>query len=71
MKFKWLVNNSVIECKEVEDRQAVMVLKDGIIKHADNSISTFSSLILSKNELQKIEEQKIGGRGRRKGGATL
>jgi len=59
MKFKWLVNNSVIECDEFDNREMIIVLKNGKIHHTDGTTSIFDNLVLPSNELEPIiEDQK-------------
>jgi hypothetical protein len=74
-KFKWKINNAIIECDQFDDREVIILLKNGKIHHTDGAISIFDNLVLPSNQLEPIVEgenqQKIGGRGRRKGGATL
>ena len=74
-KFRWILNNALITCKEVEDRGLLLILSDGEILYSDNTVSRFDRLLIPRNELEAIQEeqsiqQKIGGRGRRKRGAT-
>jgi hypothetical protein len=64
MKFKWLVNNSVIECDEFDNRQMIIVLKNGKIHHTDGATSIFDNLVLHSTELEPIIEE--GKRRRRK-----
>jgi len=64
MKFKWLVNNSVIECDEFDNRELIIVLKNGKIHHIDGTTSIFDNLVLPSNELEPIIEE--GKQRRRK-----
>jgi hypothetical protein len=62
-KFMWKINNAIIECDEFEDREMIIVLKNGKIHHTDGAISNFDNLVLPSNELEPIVEggQKIMG----------
>jgi hypothetical protein len=58
-KFKWKINNAIIECDEFEDREMIIVLKNGKIHHIDGAISNFDNLVLPSNEVDPIvKDQK-------------
>ena len=61
-KFRWVSNNALITCREVEDRGILLILVDGEILYTDNSVSRFDRLLIPRNELEAIKEEKIGVR---------
>ena len=73
MRLKWLTSGAIIECEHAEGHGPIMRLYNGVIEHADGSVSKFDYLILQKEEAQKIEEvkaqeqKKEGGRPPRRG----
>jgi hypothetical protein len=72
MKFKWLVNNSVIECDEFDNRELIIVLKNGKIHHTDGTTSIFDNLVLPSNEVDPIvKDQKIQRRRKQGGGNNI
>jgi len=56
IQFRWKPNNSLIHCRTYEDTGLVVKLYDGEIKHIDGATSRFDLLILSKNEIEKVEK---------------
>jgi len=63
-KFKWKINNAIIECDQFDNREVIILLKNGKIYHTDGAISIFDNLVLPSNELEPIIEE--GKQRRRK-----
>jgi len=63
-KFKWKINNAIIECDQFDDREVIILLKNGKIHHTDGTISNFDNLVLPSNQLEPIIEE--GKQRRRK-----
>ena len=67
--FRWLTNNSVIDCERAEDYGQIIKFYNGIITHHDGAISNFDFLILPKNEVEEeseeIEKKRSPRRARR------
>jgi len=47
--FRWLTNNSLINCERAEDYGQIIKFYNGTINHLDGAISNFDFLILPKN----------------------
>jgi len=58
LTFRWLTNNSLINCERAEDYGQIIKFYNGTIKHIDGATSRFDFLILPKNEIE--EESRIG-----------
>ena len=56
-KFRWKINNSMILCESYEDLGLIVKLYNGEIKYNDGATSRFDFLILSGNELERIQDQ--------------
>jgi len=55
--FRWLTNNSLINCERAEDYGQIIKFYNGTINHLDGAISNFDFLILPKNEVEKRSEE--------------
>jgi|GEM_PF-4939201 len=51
VRFTWKDRNAIIECREFEDREVIVILVDGFIRYLDGSVSRFDRLLISKNEI--------------------